>query len=469
MESLMNTISRGATRPSRTKINRFATAVAMAAAASMLLAGCSSAATGPNDVTIWYSLGDPTVENQKAWLSFNIDPFTEANPDLNVKTILNPQDTFEQKQKVALAAGAGPDIVTTPGSASAIPYATAGYFADLGDVAESDGWADQILPWALDMGYIDGKLEAVPLNYETMVLYYNTTVFEENGWEVPTDRASLVKLVGEMQDKGIIPFAAGNASYHGATEWLVSTYFNQVAGPSAFHDAIAGDASFTDPGLVASMQMMKDDFADGWYAGGVKQYFTTQDPQKYAQFADGEAAMMVSGSWEMPSFGDFFGVDGNTSDWAWAPLPPMADGVPSDIYPLSVGGTISVNAASKSSDASKSYLSWLFKDTATMWKAVAAGVSAPLPIKYSPEDVPSDVEPRYAAQYQAINDASEVGKVGYVTWTSFGSKSEAFVGENADKLINGDMSPEEFCAGIQTAFEEDRASGLVPSLFSTNG
>lgn len=465
----MSTNSGGTTSPLRPTATRVAKLAAAASVAAMLLAGCSQAGTDPNTVNIWYHLSDPTVENQKQWTSFNVDPFVAQNPDVTVKANMIAQETADDKQKVALAAGTGPDIIYTPGSANAIPYAAADYLADLGDTAKADGWSDKILPWALDMGYVNSKLVAMPLSYESMVLYYNKTLFEDNGWAAPTDRSSLVKLVGEMQAKGIIPFAAGNASYQGASEWLVSTYFNQVAGPSAFHDAIAGDASFTDSEFVASMQMMKDDFAAGWYGGGVKQYFTTQDPQKYAQFADGKAAMMVSGSWEMPSFGDYFGADGNTNDWAWAPLPPMADGVPSDIYPLSVGGTISVNAHSKSLASSKKYVSWLFGDTKTMWESVAAGISEPLPIKYAPSDVPAGVDPRYAAQYQAINDASDIGNVGYVTWTSFGSKSEAFVLDNVDKVINGDLTPADFCAGIQKAFDEDRATGLVPPPFSTGG
>ena len=465
----MNTNSRGATRPLRITGIRIAKLAATVVAASMLLAACSQSASGPDNVTRWYTLGDPTVENQKAWVSLNVDRFTEQYPDVTVNTVNVPQDTLEQKQKVALAAGTGPDIITTPGSANAIPYAAAGYLADLSDAAETNDWASHILPWALNIGYVDGKLVSLPVNYETLVLYYNETLFDENGWDVPTDRASLVKLAGEMQGKGIIPFAAGNGSWQAATEWLVSAYFNQVAGPSMFHDAIAGEASFSDPDMVASIQMMKDDFAAGWYAGGVKQYFTTQDPQKYAQFADGEAAMMVSGSWDMLSFGDYFGADANTNDWAWAPLPPLADGVPSDVYPLSIGGTISINANSKSIENSTNYISWLFSDTANMWAGVAAEISGPSPIKYDPSDVPADVDPRYAAHYQAINDASEVGNVGYVTWTSFSPKSEGFVLDNADKVINGDMSAEEFCAGLEAVFVVDRAAGLVPPLFSTGG
>jgi len=449
---------------------RIAKAAAVAIVASLAFAGCSSQPTsGPNTVTLWYAPDDPGVKAQKEWAKFNVDPFEKLYPKVTVNAVLVPSQNLEQKQKVALAAGSGPDIITSAGSATAIPYATAGYLADLSDAAAANDWKSRILPWALDMGYVDGKLVALPTSYETMVVYYNKTLFEKNGWELPTDRDSLVALAKTMQAKGIIPFAAGNASYPGASEWLVSTYLNQVAGPAKIHAALSGEVPFTDPSIVASIQMMKDDFDKGWYAGGVKQYFTTQDPQKYAQLADGKAAMMVSGSWEVGALNDDFGTKGNTNEWAWGPLPPLADGVTSNIHPLSVGGTISVNAHSKAIKASTNYVSWLFSDTKNMWAAVEAGSFAPFPISYSPSDVPSGVDPRYAAQYQAINDASVKGNVGYVTWTSFGSKSEAYVLDNVDKVINGDMSAQAFCAGIDAAFQKDKAAGLVPPLFSTGG
>ena len=98
---------------------------------------------------------------------------------------------------------------------------------------------------------------------------------------------------------------------------------------------------------MLSIKLLKSYFDKGYFGGGAKQYFTAQDPQKYAGFADGKAAMYVSGSWEMETLSSYFGTDGNKNDWAWTTCRPLADGVPSGIYPLSVGGTMSVNAKAK--------------------------------------------------------------------------------------------------------------------------
>jgi raffinose/stachyose/melibiose transport system substrate-binding protein len=443
--------------------------------ASILLAACSagggqgSGSAGTLD--IWYALptAGSSAEAAEIYKKYNIDPFLADYPDVRINAVPNNVDTIDQKIQVALAAGQGPDIIPTPGSSNAMPYAAAGYLADLTEVAEENDWDERLLPWALDMGYVDGKLQAVPTSYESLVVYYNKTLFEENGWSVPTDRASLEELAADMQAKGVTPFAAGNASYQPATEWLVSAFLNQVAGPQKVHDALAGEIPWTDPVIVDSIELLKQYFDDGYFAGGVKQYFSTQDPQKYAAFADGKAGMYISGSWETFTLPDYFGANGNESEWDWAPLPPLGEGVPSDIYPLAVGGTISVNAKSDDIEAGTAYLEWRFSDTKTMWEAAEATGSQPLPIKFTEDDVPSGIDERYADQYLAINDASESGKVGYVTWTSFGPKAMTYIVDNIDKVLNGNLSVDDFTAGIDKAHGSDEASGLIPPLFETAG
>ncbi|HEY5224476.1 MAG TPA: extracellular solute-binding protein [Microbacteriaceae bacterium] len=423
----------------------------------------SSGGSGP--ITLWYAPNNPAGWNQ--WKQWNVDTFEKRYPKIQITAVRQNVNTMTAKQQVALAAGGGPDLITTPGSSNAIAYGLAGYFQDLGTIAKKNKWKESMLPWALDMGYINGKLEALPVSYESMVLYYNKTVFKEHGWKVPTDRASLEKLADEMQAKGIIPFAAGNASYQPATEWLVSMFFNGFAGPSKVYDALSGKAKWTDKEFQGSIQLLKDYFVKGYFQGGVKEYFTTQDPQKYAIFASGKAAMYLSGSWEMQVFPTYFGANGNTNDWAWVPMPPLAPGVPSDTYPLSVGGTMSVNHHSKNIPAATAYIEWLFSDTKNMWAAAAATGSEPLPVKFSASDVPAAVDPRYKAQYLAINDASVAGRVGYVTWTSFGAKADSYIIANIDKVINGGLGVAPFCAGIQTSFDSDKKAGLIPPLFTT--
>jgi raffinose/stachyose/melibiose transport system substrate-binding protein len=429
--------------------------------------------TGPakdvkGDITIWYGLDSMDSKSIATWTKYNVTPFEQQYPGVKVNATPSSGTAFSTRLRTALAAGHGPDIIYTDGSSDAIPFATAGYFANLDPAAKEFRWANTILPWALEMGRVDGKLASLPTSYETMVIYYNKTLFEANSWLPPVDRASLEALAAKIQAKGIIPFAAGNASYQGETEWLVSTFLNQVAGPKKVYDVLTGSAQWTDPAIEASIQLMSTYFDRGYFEGGIKQYFTTTDSRKLQQLADGEAAMYISGSWEMAGFADFFGAGGNQDAWAWAPLPPLVDGLPRAIYPLSVGGTISINSKVKYPEAALVYLAWMFSDTKSMWQAVVDIGNEPLPVKYSQNDVPSDVDPRYLAQYTALNKASQARDVGYVSWTSFGGKADNYVVENADKVLDHSLSIAAFCAGIGKAFDADKSAGLIPPVYKTN-
>lgn len=460
------------TGTTRRRRARWTSALAATIALPLAMAGCT--ADSGNEVpegeiggklTYWFGMESTDDESVAIAKSLYVEPFNELYPNVEVDFIPQAAEGLMQKLQTALAAGQGPDFIETPGSATAIPFAQAGYLSDLSKISEEEGWADEMLPWALDMGVIDGTLVAIPVTYESLVLYYNKTLFEENGWELPTGRDSLEDLAGQMEDADVIPFTAGNADYAGATEHLVSAFLNQVAGPGKIHDALAGDIPFTDDAFVDSMQLMVDYFNKGWFGGGVKQYFSTTDPQKFAKLVNGEAGMLVSGSWEIGGLNEYF--DGSDSEWDWVELPTLGDDVPSGAFPLSVGGTMSINSATKNLPAAEAYLKWKFSDTETNWRAIQEIGDLPLPVEFDAASVPEGIDPRFTTQYTAISDASVAKQVGYVTWTSFGGATEAYILENEDRLLTGDLSPEDFCAGMDKAYQEDVDAGVIPPLFTT--
>jgi raffinose/stachyose/melibiose transport system substrate-binding protein len=444
----------------------------------MLLAACSGSGTATTQnssgkvggqLNLWYTLptSGSSAEGAAIYKKYSVDPFTKLYPGVTVILSPNNVNTIDAKIQTALAAGGGPDLIPSSGPSNAVAFGAAGYLANLNSAATKYDWKSKILPWALDMGYNKGALETLPTSYESVVLYYNKTLFAKNGWTPPTDRASLETLMSEMDAKGITPFAASNGSYQRNSGHYVTAFLNEVAGPSKVHDALAGTIPWTDPVFESAISLLKTYFQDGDFGGGVKQYFSTQDPQMYAQFASGKAGMYISGSWETYTFPSYFGANGNKDDWGWVPLPPLAPGVPSNIYPLAVGGTMSVNAKSKNIPAATAYLGWLFADTKTMWQSAVATGSEPLPIKFAPSDVPKGIDPRYAAMYKAIDDASEKGTIGYATWTSFGPKEDTYIPEAFDKVINGSLSVAAYCAGIEAAYKADKAANLIPPLFKT--
>ena len=113
--------------------------------------------------------------------------------------------------QTALAGGAGPDVVITPGPSFANELARAGQIVPLDDIATQYDWASTFAPWSLDLGRSNEQLFSIPNEVETLVLYYNKTLFEANGWTAPTTIDEMMALGQTIDDAGIIPFAHGNA------------------------------------------------------------------------------------------------------------------------------------------------------------------------------------------------------------------------------------------------------------------
>ncbi|QAY62812.1 extracellular solute-binding protein [Xylanimonas allomyrinae] len=446
---------------------------AVAALAALAPTACSNDAPAPaanltgepsGTLTYWFAPFTPDAQGVADWKRFNVDPFVALHPDVDLQTVQKGLNVLDRQLQVALAAGTGPDLIIAPGVTNQIAYAQAGFLHDLTPFAAENAWSDHLLPWAQEIATADGKLVTLPQSYETLVLFYNKTLFAEHGWVPPTNRQELERLAAQMTAAGVTPFAAGNSDYPAGTEWLVSALLNSVAGAEKVHDALSGTVPWTDPAFAQTIDLLKEYFDAGWFGGGVRQYFATTDPVKYAQFASGEAGMYISGTWEFVTLPEFFDQSG--AEFDWAPVPPLADGVPTT-FPLSVGGALSVNANTKNPLAAQTYLDWILKDSETMWAQVAATGANPMPVTIDDADIPSEVDPRFARVYTSLSEASEAGLVGYTTWTSWGAQSNQFIVDNTDKVLSDVMTTETFLQGLDAAFQEDLRRGNVPAVFST--
>ncbi|MCI8465584.1 MAG: carbohydrate ABC transporter substrate-binding protein [Lachnospiraceae bacterium] len=61
----------------------------------------------------------------------------------------------------------------------------------------------------LDQVSLDGGIYLLPVNYSMYGIFYNKTLMEEKGWEVPSDFAELSVLCDEIREEGLIPGVVG--------------------------------------------------------------------------------------------------------------------------------------------------------------------------------------------------------------------------------------------------------------------
>jgi raffinose/stachyose/melibiose transport system substrate-binding protein len=414
------------------------------------------AGPAPEKVTVevWFE-ADETGE---CLVEAVVNPFNEQSDSIIVEAVLQPEAV--DAQRTALAGGAGPDIVDTPGPSFVYELVQADQLLPLDDIAGQYGWQDQFVPWALSLGRVDGKLYSLADELETVVLYYNKTLFEENGWELPTTMEELHALSEKIAEAGVIPFGHANADWRPANEWYVGEYLNHVAGPEKMYQALTGQIPWTDPDFVYAIELLNDAQQKGWYMGGLEFYYTTAWDDFHVANATGEAAMNIEGTWSAVDINEtYFTEETGGNEWDWIPV-PSASGA--DIFDIGMGHTYSINKASEVPWEAGEFLNYLYSPEVQSTRFSECGL-APAPVKL-PAGSLQGVDPRIGKIFEDFSAASDAGNYGYTTWTFFPPKTDVYIYEEIERVWAEEITPKEFMEGLNELFEEEFAAGEIPPI-----
>ena len=430
--------------------------------AGPLLAGCGGGGQGGGPVTYWSNL-----EVGQDYFKQNIEnPFEKSNQGAELKVTFQPPEEMDRIVRTALQGGEGPDIVMTPGPAYANEYIDANLFAELDEYSEQYKWDDKLLSWALELGRYEDSLYAIPYQLQTMLLYYNATLFEEKGMEPPTDRDELESMAQELMGQGIVPFAAGIGEDPAAIEWFPTVFWNHYSGPDALYQALTGEIPFSDPVFVEAIDLFNTYVQNGWFGGSRQRFFSNGFDAFHIDLGDGKAAMNLEGSWFLAEIDTYFGqAAGNDNDWEWAPMPPLRDGIAPELYELGLGSTLSLNRRAQNADGAAAFVDYLVADKkrAAEWMAaVPAAFNAPLPFEEGA--FPRSMDDRVERHLVRLSQATDKGNFGYTAWTFWPPKSDVYIQEDSQKVLTGDITAAEFCKGLDEVFTEERKEGAVPKI-----
>lgn len=379
-------------------------------------------------------------------------PLQEAFPDVDIEIKMY---TDRQSLQIEVAGGGGPDIMDLDGPTDVAEFAKAGRVLALDDYAEQYGWGDLFYEWAYNSCYYDEKLYSLPTCFEGMMMYYNTDVFEANGWEIPTTLDELVALMPVIKEAGIIPISFGNSDYQGAVDWLYSTFTSCYAGPDAVKAAMEGTGSFTDQPIVDSLQMMVDWWKEGWIGDNASMTITNQD--MVAFFAEGRAAMMIDGTWVASELLTVY------PDCNWDSTMMPADDEIGSILPFATGGGYAINANCSNPDLAAEIMNFLFTSEERHYASVNEASYQPYPVKWF--DISKlEMDDKLLAQYQVLMDAQENNQIGFCSWTFYPSEMRVYMNENTDSMFLDVLTVEDYAATAQTYIDAARETGAIPVL-----
>ena len=419
-----------------------------------LMAGATAAQD--NTVTIW--AGDD--DTGACWSSLLVETF--PRDDFTVEVVLQPGGNLVDTQRTALQGGAGPDITFSHGPAFMLELASAGLLLNLDVYADEYNWGDRFAPWALDLGRVEGSLYSLSEELETVIMYYNKTVFEEQGWSTPTTMDELYALADAIREAGLDIMGPAFGECAPCVEWAVSVFLSHHAGPDKVYEALTGQRPWTDEAFVEAITALKDLVQDGWFMGSLDLFFSDTFDSAHALFGAGEIAMSFEGTWMLDNYQrDFFGeAAGNSNEWDWFSFPTTF--TEDQFFIIGVGSSWGISSATQNPDEAAAVLDHYYSTSFQARMFEQCGV-APAPLIYE-GDVFENADPREARLYQEFGQASAKGNVGYTSWSFWPARTNVWLWEQIVRVYDDQISVEDYLAGMQAEFEEEFADGLIPPI-----
>lgn len=189
--------------------------VGVAAAASLILAGCTGgggaapAGNGSGEITGQITFQTWSLKNEKFTPYFNdvVKAFEKAHPGTKVKWIDQPGDGYEDKILQQAESGELPDVINLPPE-YAFSLASAGQLADL---SKGSKVLDEYVPGgvqAYEYDGVDGSF-AFPWYLGTELNYWNTSLLAKGGvTEAPATLADTLAAAQKLADAGVPMFSS---------------------------------------------------------------------------------------------------------------------------------------------------------------------------------------------------------------------------------------------------------------------
>jgi raffinose/stachyose/melibiose transport system substrate-binding protein len=410
-------------------------------------------------VTWW---GETNAERDPVFIEKLVKAFNASQDEITLE--MEFKESLNDILRTAMLSGSGPDIVETPGPSYVKEYQEAGLIASMQGYSDQYGWKEKLLPWSYQAGVFDGEFYSAPKTFESMIMLYNKSLFEENGWKVPTTLSEYEDVAGKIKAAGMNVFAYGSTGWQPTHEHLVGMYLNSYAGPENVYKALIGEKKWTDPEFVEAIELLRKHMVDeGYWSGSLENYYALGWDDFHAMFASRGAAMMTIGSWTFgtttSSFADI------ADEWDWAPFPVLRDGGDDASYLLALGTTMSINASSDNQDAAAKVLDFVFSN-----KNVVLDMAADfqfgefvVPLYFSADDIKASVSPQVKRYLLEFADATGKGNYGYTTWTFWPADPGVHIWKDMEVVWAGDISVEDYMYDHQKLWDKARDKGqLLP-------
>jgi glucose/mannose transport system substrate-binding protein len=179
---------------------------------------------------------------------------------------------------------------------------------------EENGWMDSYPPGVIDVLSYNGDIWSVPVNiHRSNVLWYNMSIFEEQGLEPPTTFDEFFTVADALQEAGITPLALGDNGIWASTHLFENVLLGTL-GADGYRGLWTGETDWNGAEVKSALETFARmlDYVNEDHAA------LTWD-QAAQLVADGDAAMTIMGDWVN---GYFTSIDLKPNEgYGWVPAP----------------------------------------------------------------------------------------------------------------------------------------------------
>jgi len=378
----------------------------------------------------------------------NYNEQAEDGQQLTIETFEN--ESYKERIRTSIGSGEAPTLIMSWSGGPLAEYVDQDQVIDLS--GEVDALQARVHDSVWDNGVIDGGVYGVPVtDVAPGVLYYNEALFEQVGLDVPETWSEVEQAIEVFNDHDITPFSMAGGSVWPALIWL-QYLTDRHGGEEVFQAVVDGEPdAWSQESILYALEIMQELTEKGAFDEtfmGV-----TADQNEDARLlADGEAAMLVQGSWVFLTMHDDYPDFAESGDFGWTTFPALEEGAgdPSNV----VGNptqffSVSADATEEEQQIALDYLnSWVYNDE--MVQTMLETQSVP-PLTDIDDHMDGMEDPDYLEFIDTLVDEANHFQL---SWDqAVMPNEEQPLIENLENLLHGNITPQEFVENMNALRE----------------
>ncbi|EXF24749.1 sugar ABC transporter substrate-binding protein [Nesterenkonia sp. AN1] len=397
---------------------------------------------GEADADAWILTGGgwPAIQE-------DFDRWNEANEDAQIDTEAIENDSYKGQIRTAVGSGEAPTLIMSWTGGALLEYAEEERIVDLSE--HTGELESRVFDSVWQNGQIDDSTYAVPLNdVQPVVMYYNQAVFDEAGVEIPETWEDVEAAIDTFNENDVAPFSLAGGSVWPALMWL-QYLTDRHGGEEVFAAVVEGEeGAWDNESILYALETMQDLGENGGYIDTFNS--VTADQNEDAQLlADGQAAMLLQGSWVYSTIHQDFPEFAESGDFGFTSFPTLEDGAgdPSNI----VGNpanfwSVSADASEEEQQIAFDYISENLYNEETVTAMLEAGSLPPL------GDIEDQIAETEDAEFLEFS-SNLVGEANHfqLSWDQAVAPEVAQpLTDNLSQILRGDMTPEQFVEAMNS-------------------